>query len=86
MTTLRPMPPEQTPTLNQPCTCAEVIGDSDVDKLHRLMGAGMEQRPASLLLWGPGADWRRAMRDTFRARWQGLVLPEDAADLAGGAA
>lgn len=51
------------PTLNQPCTCAEVIGDSDVDRLHRLMGAGMDQRSASALLWSQGAAFSRSIRD-----------------------
>lgn len=79
-------PREMVPTLNQVCTCAEVIGDSDVDRLHRLMSAGMDQRPASLLLWHESADRSRAIRDRFRAWFPGLALPEDAADaIMGGA-
>jgi len=76
---------EPIPTLNQRCTCAEVIGDSDVERLHALMNAGMDQRPASLLLWREGEERSRSIRDQFREWFPWLRLPEDAADAIVGA-
>lgn len=42
-------PTVNAPTVNAPCVCT----DPEADRLRELIAAGMDQREASRLLWGP---------------------------------